>query len=45
MTASQKAFLLGDEMLSLGVTGGRGHVTFGLQVKAPPGLLSCHNCS
>ena len=38
MTASKKAFLLGDKMMSLGVTGGRGHVTFGLQVKA---LLDC----
>ena len=45
MTASRKAFLLGDEMLSLGVTGVRRHVTFGFQVKAPSGLLGCHNCS
>ena len=45
MIVSRKVFPLGDEMLSLGVSGGRGHVTFGVQVKAPPGLLGCHNCS
>ena len=33
MTASKKAFLLGDKMLSLGVTGGRGMSPLGCRLK------------
>ena len=38
MRASQNTFLLGDEMLSLGVTGGRGMSPLGCRLKP---LLDC----